>query len=883
MKITRFGFAATFAPAALALLIFALATSRTPVSAQNASAGKVNFQVIVVATPVEAQQVLARLKQGEDFATVAKQVSIDPSASNGGHFNEVDPVALRPELREALASLKPGGVSGAIQVPTGFVIVKLLGEEQPPVGQGTGPAEGAPGQGMGPNRDLHISAKGAIQYPADVAGQVLADMLFQKYPKPDGWEQDLQEVCTIRKRSLADGIAGLEKLLADAKQMASKTPFDVIQTHYALAQLEAYQGNMDGAVQQWEAAYKVAASDIPAGLAQLTEVLGVAYLHKSQMENGVYQTPGEQCIFPPRTILCYRQTGDSAKAVDYFTKYLELTPERPDTEQVKWLLNVAYMTLGKYPAGVPQKYLIPPSVFESKETVGRFRDVAPASGLGFVSMAGGVVADDFENDGLLDVVVSSYDVCQPLRFFHNNGDGTFTVHTAQAGLTGQLGGLNLIQGDYNNDGCMDILVLRGAWEFPERKSLLRNNCDGTFTDVTQEAGLAKPATRTQTAVWADINNDGLLDLFVGSENGPSQLFLNKGDGTFQDISQSSGIDRIAFTKGVAAADYDNDGYVDFYVSNLYGGNFLYHNNHDNTFTEVSQQAGVHQPQSQSFATWFFDYDNDGWPDLFVTTYLFSTDETIRSYLGLPTNAGTMKLYRNLGNGTFRDVTAEVHLNKINIPMGANFGDVDNDGYPDIYLATGGPEYGALAPKMLLRNHDGRYFADVTASSGTGELHKGHGVAFADLGNNGLEDLLVSIGGATPGDAHQFRVFENPGNGNDWITVRLAGVKSNRAGIGARIKVTVEDEGQATRSIYRTVGSGGSFGANPIEQHIGLGKSAKIGSLEVWWPASNTRQSFTQVDKNQFIQIKEFEKDYTKLPRKSFRLGSQQAGGATSAP
>jgi len=883
MKITRFSRAAAFAPGALVLLIFALATSRTPVSAQNASAGKVNFQVIVVATAAEAEQVLGRLRQGEDFATVAKQVSIDPSASKGGYFNEVDAAGLRPELREALASLKPGEVSGAIHVPTGFVIVKALAQEQHQVGQGMGPGQGATGQGMGPNRDLHLSAKGAIQYPADVAGQVLADMLFQKYPKPDGWDQDMQEVCTIRKRSLAEGTAGLEKLLADPKQIANKTPFDVIQTHYALAQLEAYEGNMDGAVQQWEAAYKVAASDVPAGLPQLTEVLGVAYLHKSQMENGVYQTPGEQCIFPPRENLCYRQTGDSGKAIDYLTKYLELTPGRPDIEQVKWLLNVAYMTLGKYPAGVPQKYLIPQPVFQSKETIGKFRDVAPASGLGFVSMAGGVVADDFENDGLLDVVVSSYDVCQPLRFFHNDGDGTFTDHTAQAGLTGQLGGLNLIQGDYNNDGCMDILVLRGAWEFPERKSLLRNNCDGTFTDVTREAGLAEPATRTQTAVWADINNDGLLDLFVGSENGPSQLFLNKGDGTFQDISQSSGVDRIAFTKGVAAADYDNDGYVDFYVSNLYGGNFLYHNNHDNTFTEVSQQAGVHQPQSQSFATWFFDYDNDGWPDLFVTTYFFSTDETIHSYLGLPTNASTMKLYRNLGNGTFRDVTADTGLNKINIPMGANFGDVDNDGYPDIYLATGGPEYGALAPKMLLRNHEGKYFSDVTASSGTGDLHKGHGVAFADLGNNGLEDLLVSIGGATPGDAHQFRVFENPGNGNDWITVKLVGVKSNRAGIGARIKVTVEDEGQVPRSIYRTVGSGGSFGANPIEQHIGLGKSAKIASLEVWWPASNTRQSFTQVGKNQFIQIKEFEKDYRKVARKSFRLGSPKAGETKAAP
>jgi tetratricopeptide (TPR) repeat protein len=859
--------------------------------AQDTTGGKVNLQVIVVDTEAKAQKVLDRLRRGEEFSAVAREVSIDPNATNGGVVDEVDPARLRPELREALAALKPGEISGVVKVPTGFVILKLLAvnagargqtdtSQSSAVGQGMGPGQSSvPVQGMGPNRDLHIAGKGAIQYPADVAGQVLADMLFQKYPKPAGWEQDLQQVCAIRQKSLADGIAALEKVVDDSAQMAQKTPFDAIQTHYGLAQLEAYQGHMDVAVREWEAAYKIASASIPAGIPQLTEVLGVAYLHESEMENAAYSHPGARCLFPPRANYCYQQTSGSEKAIEYFTKYLELRPERPDAVQVKWLLNLTYMTLGKYPAAVPQKYLITPTAFESKDDIGRFVDVAPATGLDFVSMAGGVIADDFENDGLLDVVVSSYDVCQPLRFFHNNGDGTFTDRTAKAGFSGQLGGLNIIQADYNNDGCLDILVLRGAWEFPVRKSLLRNNCDGTFTDVTRQAGLAEPATRTQTAVWADINNDGLLDLFVGNENGPSQLFLNKGDGTFQDISGASGVDKIAFTKGVAAADYDNDGYVDFYASNLYGGNLLYHNNHNNTFTELSQQAGVHQTDSQSFATWFFDYDNDGWPDIFVTSYFFSADETIRSYLGLPTNAGTLKLYRNLGNGTFKDVTASVGLNKINTPMGANFGDVDNDGYPDIYLATGGPEYGAMTPKMLFRNHEGRFFSDVTSASGTGDLHKGHGVAFADLGNNGREDLLVSIGGATPGDAHQFRVFANPGNGNDWITVKLVGVKSDRAGIGARIHVTVENEGTGTRSIYRTVGSGGSFGANPIQQHIGLGKSAKIVRLEIWWPASNSRQSFTNVAKNEFIEIKEFATAYTKLEWKSFNLGTHASRNA----
>jgi hypothetical protein len=520
---------------------------------------------------------------------------------------------------------------------------------------------------------------------------------------------------------------------------------------------------------------------------------------------------------------------------------------------------------------VPKQWLVPPSVFESKEDAPHFVDVAEQAGLKLMSMAGGVIVDDFENNGLLDVVTSSMYTCEHLHYFHNNGDGTFADRTQQAGLMDQLGGLNIIQADYDNDGCLDILVLRGGWEVAMRKSLLRGHCDGTFTDVTREAGLAEPATATQTAVWADINNDGLLDLFVGNENGPAQLFLNKGDGTFVDIAHSAGVDKVSFAKAVVSADYDNDGYPDFYVSNFAGDNFLYHNNHNNTFTDVAQQAGVLGPWI-SFPTWFFDYDNDGWPDLLVNSYFTSSEESVRTVLGLPHNAMSMKLYHNQHDGTFKDVTVETGLDKALMPMGANFGDIDNDGFLDLYIGSGNPNYASLIPHVLLRNHDGKYFADVTTVSGTGELHKGHGVAFADLARNGHEDILTLTGGAVLGDAHAFRLFENPGNNNDWINLKLVGVKSNRAALGARIKVTVENEGKLTRSIYRTIGSGGSFGASPFEQHIGLGKSARIVNIEVWWPTSNTRQEFANVAKDQFLEIKEFADTYTKLVRKPVRLG-----------
>jgi tetratricopeptide (TPR) repeat protein len=816
------------------------------------------LQVIVVRTAEDAQHVLSRLQDGQDFGELARKLSIHATSDAGGYMGRFEPDELRIKLREAIKGLNPGQYTSPVQIPNGYAILKIM--------------QRTPAQPADRARSFDLMALGAVKYLLDIGGIGEVEALTKDIQEP-GWNINPHNVCEVRSEAIDETIFNSKRLLAKPGN-PPRSPMDEMSLHQALAQLYAYQGKMDLATQQYEQTYEIAQRKVPQAIPEIEETLGSAYLHKAEMDNGSYKDPGKSCIFPIAPDAAFHNTADLQKAIDLFTAYLKKTP---DSLEVRWLLNLSYMMLGKYPDAVPKQYLIPPTVFESKENVGRFVDVAKETGLRSFEPAGGVVVDDFENNGLLDVVTSGWTSCAPMHYFHNNGDGTFTDESQKAGVSQQVGGLNMIQADYNNDGCTDILLLRGAWEFPQRKTLLKNNCDGTFTDVTLAAGLGEP-TSTQAAVWVDVNNDGWLDLFVGNEKGTAQLFINNHDGTFKNVADAAGVagDGSYYIKGVAAADYDHDGWPDLYVSNMTGPNFLYHNNGDGTFTEVAAKAGV-QGNERGFATWFFDYDNDGWPDIFVTSYFASLDETVRTYLGLPHNGTTMKLYHNNHDGTFTDVTNAVGLDKVFTPMGANFGDIDNDGYLDIYLGTGSPSYASLVPNVLLRNHDGKYFVDVTTSSGTGELHKGHGIAFADLANDGNEDILLGSGGAVIGDTHMMRVWENPGHANDWITVKLVGVKTNRSAIGARIAVNVQDEGHAPRSIYRTVGSGGSFGASPLQQHIGLGKSAKILSLDVFWPTSKTHQHFTNVDKNQFIEIKEFADNYTKLDHKPVHLG-----GSTSA-
>jgi hypothetical protein len=602
----------------------------------------------------------------------------------------------------------------------------------------------------------------------------------------------------------------------------------------------------------------------PEGLVKVRMLKATAMLRLGEQENCLSMHNAESCLFPLTPAAFHKLPRGSRGAITLLTEQLK---EFPQDLSARWLLNLAYMTLGEYPAQVPPEWLIPPKTFQSDCDFPHFSDVAGALGINVNGLAGGCILDDFDNDGFIDIVTSSWGMDGVMHYFHNDGDGHFSDRTAEAGLAGLMGGLNIQQTDYNNDGLLDIWVLRGAWTGKAGRippSLLRNNGDGTFTDVTEEAGLLS-AHPSQTSVWFDYDGDGWLDLFIGNESldpndpDPCELYHNNHDGTFTECAAACGLQVKRFVKGVTCLDYDNDGRPDLYLSCRDGENLLFHNDGTNAsgqwkFSDATQRAGL--KASKTFPTWSFDYDNDGWEDIFVSGYSVRfVGDIAADYLGLPNEGGLATLYHNNHDGTFTDVTEQMHLNHVFLTMGCNFGDLDNDGWLDFYLGTGNPDLTMLVPNRMFRNAEGKVFQDVTTAGGFGHLQKGHGVGFADFQNDGNQDIYEVMGGAYVGDTSFNVLYLNPGNTNRWLKLKLEGTKSNRAAIGARINVTVQTP-NGLRHIYRTVNSGGSFGSNPLRQEIGLGNATKIETVEINWPASGIRQALKDLELNHFYHVRE---------------------------
>jgi len=538
------------------------------------------------------------------------------------------------------------------------------------------------------------------------------------------------------------------------------------------------------------------------------EILAISYLRKGEQENCMENHNDESCIVPIAPNGQHKKPQGSQKAIK---KYTEMLKVFPDDIQSQWLLNIAYMTLGQYPAQVPKKYLVP-------------------------------IGKKSKNSTLNNVATQM---------------SSFIDKSSESKIGNSKGGLHINQTDYNNDGFLDVYILRSAW-MPQRSwgvlpnSLLKNNGDGSFSDVTIEAGLYK-TNPTQAATWNDFNNDGFLDLYIANETAyssktdfPCEFYLNNGDGTFTNVSEKYQVNKVGYFKGCTSGDVNNDGWQDLYLSNLDGDNLLLLAKHSDGIFEGFEQvnAGVEKPV-ESFPCWFFDMDNDGWEDLYVASYDRTAFEDqggqfASNIIGKSIKTENSCLYKNTGStqnmtASFKNVTDNYIKDKGISTMGCNFGDMNNDGFLDFYLGTGAPDYRSTVPNRLYVNQGGQKFKDESFSMGVGHIQKGHGISFADFDNDGDQDIYAVMGGAFKGDGFPNAFYENSDSRNNWLKIKLEGIDSNKPGIGARILVEGITKSGKTRKIYKTVGSGASFGANPLTCEIGLGTISNIKSISVKWP------------------------------------------------
>ena len=591
--------------------------------------------------------------------------------------------------------------------------------------------------------------------------------------------------------------------------------------------------------------------------------LGLCYLRLGEQTNCVLNHSSESCILPFTGGGLHHEKSGSQLAIKNLTEVLE---KAPDDNLSKWLLNMAYATLDQYPSEVAEDQFVDFARYEVTYRGKPFTNKAIELGVNYNGYYGSAIMEDFNNDMHLDIFTTSGRLDDQVRIYFSNGQGGFELRKNES-LHGITGGVHAIQADYNNDGFTDILILRGGWMEHELhpNSLLRNNGDGTFTDVTFNAGLLSYQP-CHTAIWLDYNLDGYLDLFVGFEKGRSLLYENMNGEKFRDVTDATGILVECLVKGSFAADFNNDHLPDIYISCFNAKNILLINqgkdkNGNYRFEDIAEKAGVTEPV-KSFPVSVFDFNNDGLMDIFCTGY--NQDGTIIAdqYQGVKREFDRPVLYLNNGDETFSKLSSE-NLERSILAMGINFGDIDNDGYLDIYMGTGYPEFEALVPNLLFRNSEGTGLEDITLAARLGHLQKGHGIAFGDIDRDGHLDIYVNIGGFLEADNFDNALFINPGNENNWVVLKLEGRTGNRSAIGTKVTLHIT-ENDIKRKIFREVNSGGSYGASTLQLHVGLGQASVIDQIEVYWPVSARHRHFKQVPVNNAYSIVEDQETITRI-------------------
>jgi hypothetical protein len=687
-----------------------------------------------------------------------------------------------------------------------------------------------------------------------------------------------------------------------AAQMMEKShsytnPSDIInwETKYCFELLNA--GNVEECIKSLTAMVNKYPGGGEAALAdpefkKVFDLLAVAYLRMGENDNCIANHNSASCIVPLQPKAFHKNTKGSLTAIEFYTQILR---KYPNDYQSKWLMNIAYMTLGKYPTEVPKAHFIDfAALDESVKGFVPLENLAIELGVDVNGLAGAAIIEDFNNDGFMDIFCSSYGLFDDPNLFMSDGNGGYNDETAKAMLTGISGGLNAKQADFNNDGFIDILVLRGAWldkggEWPN--SLLRNNGDGTFSDITFSAGM-KNAYPTETASWADVNNDGLLDVFIANENNdqnqfPCELYINNGNETFKNMAHDWGVDgNFGYAKAAVFADFNNDGWQDLYVACLNQDNKLFMNRGKSSdgkvkFENIADKAGVTKP-FRTFPALTFDFNNDGYEDIFCTSFPTEKlsvvgEEAALEMVGKNSGTERARLYKNNGNETFSDVTKDYGLNKMIFAMGFNFGDLDNDGWLDVYAGTGAFEFNSLVPNRVFKNMAGERFAEITHGSGIGHLQKGHGIAFGDLDNDGDQDIYTTMGGAVEGDNAHNALFANPNHGNHWLALQLQGKSVARDAHNSRVLIRCK-KGNQSQTYYLTVGSGGSFGANSLQVEAGIGNFDHIEELEIWWGGNPKKKEIIKnITIDRCYTIKEGDKKATLVHRKVSPLKGDKVG------